>query len=287
MSGGDKPATTTATVQVPSLVNLTEADARQKLTDSKLEVGDVTTQETTNRDQVGKVLTSTPQAGAEVKEGTPVAFVVGVAPDSIVVPNVVGMDEQRARDALTDAGFTGNVNTRDEDSLAEEGSVASVNPAVGQSATPDGTITLGLSTGTIDLPDVTGRPETEARSTLTQAGFTDVQINTEQVESTAPVGTVVATTPGAGSPAGTGTRIVLQVSSGPGQITVPGVVGHTEADAQQILQRAGFTNVRSQPTENDGSFNEGDVVNTNPEPGSSAAPDEEIVLLIAGPEPTD
>jgi beta-lactam-binding protein with PASTA domain len=63
------------------------------------------------------------------------------------------------------------------------------------------------------------------------------------------------------------------------------VLGQTEGSARGNLQNAGFTNVRSQPTENDGTVAEGEVVNTNPEPGTTAEPDDEIVLLIAGPLP--
>jgi len=267
---------------VPQLLGQDEAAARQLLTDAKLEPGEVTQQETADAAQVGKVLGSTPASGAQVDEGSSVDLVVGVAPDAVTVPDVVGFDEDQARAALEQAGFTGSINTRQVDSLEEEGTVASVTPEAGSSASPDQTITLGLSTGTIEVPDVTGRTEAEARSILTEAGFGDVQITTEEVDSTQPPGAVIASTPGAGSAASTGTRIVLQVSGGPGEIAVPNVVGQTEAAARQTLQTAGFTNVRSQPTENDGTVDAGDVVNTNPEPGTPATPEEEIVLLVAG-----
>jgi serine/threonine-protein kinase len=110
-----------------------------------------------------------------------------------------------------------------------------------------------------------------------------VQISTEQVDSPQPPGTVVATTPGAGGPASADTRIVLQISGGVGDIVVPNVRGRTADDAEAALRSAGFTDVRRQPTENDGTVNEGEVLNTNPEPGDSAAPDEPITLLVAGP----
>jgi beta-lactam-binding protein with PASTA domain/predicted Ser/Thr protein kinase len=281
MSGGNPTAAPPATVRVPALVNLTEDAARQALTDAGLAVGDVTTQVTIDPNQVGTVLTSTPAAGAELDEGSPVALVVGVAPDNITVPDLIGLDEQRARDALTSAGFTGNVNTRDEDSLADEGSVASVYPAVGQTAVPHATITLGLSTGTIDLPDVTGRPEAEARSTLTDAGFTDVQISTEQVNAPEPVGTVVATTPGAGSPASAGTRIVLQVSGGVGTITVPDVRGQSPAAAEANLRAVGFSNIQFRDSAVlDPDVGGGQVISTEPPANSPAAPDAEIVVLL-------
>ena len=148
----------------------------------------------------GKVLESSPAGGAEVDEGTEVALVVGVAPDSIAVPNVIGQTEDEAVAALEAAGFTGSINTREVDSLEEEGSVATVSPEVGQPAAPDETITLGLSTGTIDIPDVAGRTEAEARTILTDAGFSDVQISTEEVDSPQPAGHRRRYDPGHGQP---------------------------------------------------------------------------------------
>jgi serine/threonine-protein kinase len=282
---GDDPATqATAKVQVPALVGRTEAEARQLLTDAKLTVGEVTPRDTDDPAQVGKVLESTPAGGAQVDEGATVALVVGVAPDAITVPDVVGFDEDQAVAALKQAGFTGSINTREVDSLEEEGTVASVSPEAGQQAAPDAPITLGLSSGTIELPDVAGRSEAEARQILTDAGFSDVQISREEVDSPQPPGTVVGTTPGAASPASSDTRIVLQVSGGAADIVIPNVRGRSAEEAEAELQKAGFSNVIRQPTENDGSVAEGEVVNTNPEPGTSAAPDEPITLLIAGPE---
>jgi serine/threonine-protein kinase len=269
-------------------VGLTEAEARQKLTEAKLELGKVTTRNTDDPAQVGKVLETTPGSGAQIDEGKTVDLVVGVAPDTITVPNVVGFAEDQAKAALKQAGFTGSVNTREVDSLAKKDTVATVTPEVGKPAAPDATITLGLSTGTIDLPDVTGRTEAEARTILTGAGFSDLQISTEEVDSSQTPGTVVGTTPAPATPTSSSTRIVLQVSGGPEEFLVPhSIIGQPEAVARQILQSAGFTNVRSQDTENDGTFDQGDVVNSNPEPGTSAAPDQEIVLLIAGPATPD
>jgi serine/threonine-protein kinase len=274
---------------VPTLVGQPVAEARQLLADAKLEVGEETNEETTDPAKVGTVLSHTPASGAEVDEGSEVDLVVGVAPDSIVVPDVIGFTEDQARERLTAAGFTGSVNTREEDSLEEEGSVASVSPAVGESATPDQTITLGLSSGTIDLPDVTGRPEAEARATLTGAGFSDAQITTEQVDSPQPPGTVVGTTPAPASPASTTTRIVLQVSGGPGEIAIPtSILGQTEAQARATLQNAGFTGpittatIPAEPGETPGR-----VSFSDPEPGSTAPAATPITLYIAQAPPGD
>jgi eukaryotic-like serine/threonine-protein kinase len=290
MSGDDPPPAAAAQVTVPTLVGLPEAEARQAITDAGLAVGAVTQQETDDPAQVGTVLESTPASGAQQEEGTEIDLVVGVAPDAVTVPDVVGLDEDAARDALTEAGFTGSINTRQEDSLEEEGTVASVTPGAGTSAAPDETITLGISSGTIDLPDVAGRPEAEARSILTQAGFGDAQISTEQVDSTEAPGTVIGTTPGAGTPAGSDTSIVLQVSGGVGEITVPNVRGQSPAAAEGNLRAVGFTTIRFLDSDEvDPGVGAGQVIGTEPPANSPQAPDTEITILInpAASPPTD
>jgi serine/threonine-protein kinase len=287
MSGNDPETPTVQQVPVPTVVGLPEAGARQAITDAGLVVGTVTPRETGDRAQVGTVLESTPASGVQLEEGTPVDLVVGVAPDAITVPDVVGLDEDQANDALTEAGFTGSINTRQEDSLAEEGTVASVEPGVGTSAAPDQTITLGISNGTVDLPDVTGRPEAEARSVLTQAGFGEAQITTEQVDSTEAQGTVIGTTPGAGSPAGTDTRIVLQVSGGAAQVAVPDVRGQSSAAAEANLRAAGFTSIQFVDSdEPDPGVDAGQVIGTEPAAGSEQDPGTQITVLL-NPQTTE
>jgi eukaryotic-like serine/threonine-protein kinase len=205
-----------------------------------------------------------------------VDLTVSGGPDTIAVPNVVGLSEDRARSTLEQAGFT-SVNSRQTDSLEDEGNVVAVEPGEGEQAAPNTPITLQVSTGTIKVPDVTGKSEAEARSILTDAGFSAGQIGTEEVESEAvPAGAVVATDPRAGSAVGAGEDITLQIATAAETITVPDVSGQTEDQAAETLRKAGFTNIRTQG----GGPVPGTAVGTDPPAGSEAEPDEEILLLI-------
>ncbi|MDK3255121.1 Stk1 family PASTA domain-containing Ser/Thr kinase [Blastococcus capsensis] len=290
--GAEPPPVVAQQVQVPPVVGQPVAEARQAITDAGLAVGEVAERDTTDPNQVGVVLETTPAGGAQVDPGSEVALVVGVAPDSITVPSLVGFTEDQAREALERAGFTGSIDTREEDSLEEEGTVASVEPAVGAPVPPDGTVTLGLSTGTVDLPDVTGVPQAQAIATLTEAGFTEAQILVEEIESAEAPGTVVSTTPGPAGPASTGTRIVLQVSGGVAQVAVPNVRGQLRADAETNLRNAGFTNIQfvSADGEGDPGVGPSEVIGTEPPAGSMQARDTPITVLLnpeAGPGSVD
>jgi serine/threonine-protein kinase len=158
------------------------------------------------------VIRSDPAAGAQVDEGDTVGLVLSGGPDTITVPNVVGLTEDRALSTLEAAGFT-NVTTAPADSLEDEGTVVGISPDENTEAPPGAPIRLQISTGTIEMPDVVGRTEAEARDALVEAGFSAGQISTSSVErDDAPQGTVVETEPGAGTDVGAGDSIVLLVA---------------------------------------------------------------------------
>ncbi|MFW3171534.1 Stk1 family PASTA domain-containing Ser/Thr kinase [Geodermatophilus sp. CPCC 206100] len=271
-------------VTVPAqLVGVPQAEAEAAITEAGLVVGEVTTQETDDDAQVGNVLSSTPASGAQVEAGSAVALVVGIGPDTIAVPPVVGLDEDRARTTLENAGFTGNTDTRQVDSTEAEGVVVDVDPAEGQQVAPGGTITLSVSDGDAEVPDVAGQQQDAATGTLRDAGFTNTGV--EEVDSDQPVGTVIGTDPGAGSQAAAGDRITLRVSSGPAPVAVPDVVGDSEQEARAALQAAGFTNVSVTTAPAPDPADVGVVTAVDPGVGTEV-PTTQAITLTVGVQPT-
>jgi beta-lactam-binding protein with PASTA domain/tRNA A-37 threonylcarbamoyl transferase component Bud32 len=213
-SGGDDAPATPAAVQVavPDLVNQTQEAATASLTSKNLAVGAITPEASST---VGKglVIRTDPAAGVQVAEQAPVALVVSTGPNAIPVTDVTGLQASAARDRLTKAGFTGRVNTDQTDSLAPEGTVVESDPPAGTPAAPDDDITLKISAGTIDLPDVRGLTPAAARERLIAAGIDNgliTEINAES-DSVAP-GTIVTTDPGPRSPVSAKDPIEMQVA---------------------------------------------------------------------------
>ena len=133
------------------------------------------------------------------------------------------------------------------------------------------------------MPDVTGQQEAAATQALADQGLTNVA--TEEVESDQPAGTVLGSDPAPGNQVGAGTRITLQVSGGVSRRS-PSPTSSVRPRRRRALGPArapASPTSRTEPTTNDGTLDEGDVVNANPEPGTEVAPDEPIILLIAGP----
>ncbi|MGR6966716.1 Stk1 family PASTA domain-containing Ser/Thr kinase [Geodermatophilus sp. URMC 61] len=294
-SGDDQPtAEPTATqVPVPNVVGQQQAAAEQQLTDAGLTIGEVTTQVTNDESQEGTVLGTDPSSGTQVDPGRAVDLTVGVGPDTVEVPAVVGLDVDRAERTLGNAGFT-NVETEEVDSLAPADQVVDVNPGEGQSVDPKTTVTLRVSDGDTQVPDVTGQPQAEAVQALRTAGFTNV--TPEEVESDRPEGTVVETDPAGGEQASADDLITLQVSGGPAEpvedplVTVPNVTTQPSAAAAvSALRAAGFTDVRVVDPEGNVVADPSQataILGTQPEAGSRAAADDEIAVVVRVPTET-
>jgi len=212
-NGNDTAPPVTQQATVPNVVGATEANARSQIEAAGLTVGAVSQQPSTAQ-QKGLVLSTNPAGGVKVDEGARVDLAVGTGPNTLAIPAVIGLDAAEARDNLRAAGFTGNINTDQVDSLETKGQVVSVNPKQAAQAPLDAEITLGVSTGTISLPDVRGQSEQAARSTLADAGILAGNIHTVTVErDDVPQGTVVSTTPGPNTDVSADDQITLQVAA--------------------------------------------------------------------------
>ncbi len=105
------------------------------------------------------------------------------------------------------------------------------------------TVSSGPPVATI--PDVKGTPAADAQSALEAEGL--VVTTQEKTNSTIPAGDAVKTEPAAGTEVDVGSDVLLTISKGPKQETVPDLVGRSEADATTDLAAANLTaGVRSE-----------------------------------------
>lgn len=158
----------------------------------------------------------------------------------IEVPNVVGMERSEAEQAIRNAGFeVGTISSVKSDTV-EKNHIVSQDPEKGTRRAKNSKINLTVSSGkdTIEVPDVVGQTEEDARRTLEDRGF-QVSTRTENSE-TVEENHVISTNPTAKSQVSPGSIITLIVSSGVEVVDVPNIEGMSRSEASSVLARAGF-----------------------------------------------
>ncbi|RYY44223.1 MAG: serine/threonine-protein kinase, partial [Actinomycetales bacterium] len=136
-----------------------------------LQVGDVT-EAYSEKIPEGRIVRAVDQkVGQQVKRGTVIDLVVSRGRQPIDVVDQTGKSQADAVKALEDASFDVNVTQRFSDDV-DKGVVISQSPSDGTRFKGD-TITIVVSRGpeNVDVPDVMGRPRTEAVAALEKAGF--------------------------------------------------------------------------------------------------------------------
>jgi beta-lactam-binding protein with PASTA domain/tRNA A-37 threonylcarbamoyl transferase component Bud32 len=204
-------------------------------------------------------------------------------PEQVQVPNTIGMPEDRARDAIGDAGLTvGPVESR-PDSDTKAGRVIEQDPGPDDFVDPDTDVTLVISEGPpkLAMPSVVGLPRGDAADELRNAGLKVVQV---EEESDADKGEVTRTEPAAGVMVGEGATVTLYYSDGKEQ--VPDVVGLTQGEAERLIRDAGF--VPSVVESNDTTEPKGTVIQQSPDARQTPPAGSTVTIVVSTfEEPTE
>ena len=161
--------------------------------------------------------------------------------NKVTVPKVEGMTKDDAIKALNEVGLGYRAVVQNSDTVSE-GTVISQGTAAGKKVAKNTQIIITVSGGkevkNITVPSVTGKAESEARTTLEADGFVvDVDY---QYSSTVENGKVIKASP-SGSVA-QGSTITITVSRGKEikNVTMANLVGKTESEAKQWIDSNGL-----------------------------------------------
>jgi hypothetical protein len=161
---------------------------------------------------IGSVISQAPIAGTSVTIGSAVNLVVSLG---TVVPNVVGSLQAAASAALTAAGLTGTVTTVNHATIPA-GVVISQDPTGGNVAPGSAvalTVSLGPAVVSNVVPNVVGQTRAAATTAITNAGLTAGTV-TFANHATIAAGSIVSTTPVAGTTLAPGGAVNMVVSLG-------------------------------------------------------------------------
>lgn len=199
-----------AQVTVPDVVGQDAVAAQRAL---EREGFTVNTEEVPNGDvEEGNVVSQDPEGNTTAEKGSEVNLTVSSGPAQVSVPNVAGYTFDEAQAALEGQGL--KVKREERASDQARNTVINTNPAAGVSVDAGSTVTVIVSQGEVQVPNLVGMTQDAAEKALDDLGLKASV--TEDPTSTDPQGQVT----NQGTPTGTsvppGTTIEITVSSNPG-----------------------------------------------------------------------
>jgi serine/threonine-protein kinase len=265
------------TTPVPSVVNLAEADAAAALTDAGF--NPVRQSEASDTVAEGLVTRTDPTAGTEAEDGSDVSYWVSAGPNSVTLPDLSGLTQDQARDQIEELGLTVGAITQADEPDQPEGRVLRSDPANGQAVTADQPVALIISSGRVQLADMTGQTQDAAVAALNALKLS-ANVVTEETSDPAQVGTVIRQDRSAGLvPQGTVVKLTVGVAATSAQIP-SNIVGMSEEDATNALKALGFTDIRVVGSTS-ASVAEGNVMSSSPAPGTTASLTSTVTLTVS------
>ncbi len=233
----------------------------------------------------GLVISQSQPAGSVVQRGTRVFITVSTGPSSVGVPDVRAMTGAQAVRTLTHAGLKPVEQSRSS-ATVPIGKVIDTEPSQGVPLIAGSPVTVFVSSGPaqVNVPEVTGQSEAEARVSLRAAGLHAGTI-TKREEAGQAAGTVLSQFPPAGGSLPSGEAVNLVVAKGTQEVTVPRVVGKKVERAEGELVGAGFV-AKSTTRTVSSEAEDGLVLQQSPAGGVKAKRGATITLTVGVPPST-
>jgi beta-lactam-binding protein with PASTA domain len=272
-----------AEVKVPSVTGMPTDVAQSKI--ASIGLTPVAVESYSETIAVGVVMAQVPAPASTLAQGDVVLIQVskGKEPQKVAVPDVVGKSKDSAVGAIEDAHLAAQVSSVYSDTVAK-GKVISQWPDPGTKLTTGSevsiAVSLGKGVGAVAVPKVVGKTEAEAVDAVNGAGL--IARVFRQNSDTVAKGKVIEQVPEGGATTASGAEVAIIVSlgksSGSGNVSVPNVVGKTEADATSALEDLGFVvQVVSQTSQEP----EGNVTQQLPVSGSTAPSGSQVAIAVS------
>ena len=268
-------------VAVPNVVGLTQAEAKAQIEQAGFTWELNPDKVTSDTVAEGSVASTDPTAGTQAEKGATVRVTISSGPDSVTLPdNLVGMSPDDARKAIEALGLKWELDaSKVASDTVPEGKIAQTNPSPGSKVKAGQTIRAYLSSGSdqVDVPDLSGMTQDQARSTLKGVGLE--LGNVTSVDSEKEKDRIVEQDPATGTKVKKGTTVGVSISSGkPAQVEIPTVVGMGRDDAEAQLKALGLTVTVEEVAGNQPA---GQVLSVEPGEGSKVEKNSTVKLKVS------
>lgn len=281
---------TESKVKVPSVVGMTEEEAKEALNEKGL--GYKATFEESKKYEKGIVCEQNPGEGERVEKNTVVEVVVSskLVGEEITVPDVSGRDEEEAQKILEDEGLKVGTSEFVYSDEYAEGEVIKTTPAAGSKVGKDSEIIMQVSKGQDKktVPNVVGKKDADAQSAIKDAGLAVGKV-TYQYDDNTEKGRVISQSIGGGKKVSSGTSVDLVVSNGKKpeeKVTVKSFVGKYE---EELLEWADSVGINAALTKSEYSNNyaPGTIISQSPTSGSVSKGSTVTYVISKGPQETE
>lgn len=203
--------TSASLVTVPDLTGQSLEEATATLAEFELRLGAQTPE--ISDAEPGTIIAQQPAAGESIEQGQAVNVTISTGREQATVPQLLGLTSLDAvRTALSDAGLQlGSVTEEDSNQPAEY--VLAQDPAEGAQVAVGSSVSVVISSGLVEVPDVQRLSQAQALSDLAQAGF-EVQVVEQETAVDSP-GLVLAQSPQPGTSLVRGSVVTITVSRSP------------------------------------------------------------------------
>ncbi|HEY3436808.1 MAG TPA: Stk1 family PASTA domain-containing Ser/Thr kinase [Actinotalea sp.] len=282
LTRGDGTPETTM-VSLVKLDGMTEQAAQEAVTGANLKYTPLT--EPSSTVEKGTVIRSDPEGPKQLAKDTEVKVYVSSGADSAAIPDMTNWTQDQAKKELARLGFADPDVTTENSTNVEKDKVTKTDPAAGQTVPLNQTITIYLSTGQVELPNLVGQLEADAQAKLVELGL--VPTITHEVNADAPPGTVFkqSRTEGLVPQRSAIELTIADAPAAPANVAVPDVSGLSYSEAAKKLGEAGL-NATAGDDVFDPKVKEGKVVKTDPAATTEVPEGSTITVFVSkGPDP--
>ncbi|MEF9918670.1 MAG: Stk1 family PASTA domain-containing Ser/Thr kinase [Eubacterium sp.] len=204
---------------------------------------------------------------------------------TVLVPPVTNLTVEDATKILEKVGLKLEIEKEVYSTDIESGKIVTQNPEKGKESKSGKIVKVTVSKGTqnVSIPDVKGMTESEATTALEKVKLNIGEIKRDYNSDYGP-GKVYDISPNIGVNVAEGTKVTLYVSRGRDVVTVPGIVGLSEADARSRIISNGLSVGTVSTAEND-FYKEGTVTSQSLTEGTETDRDTSVNFVVSTGKP--
>ena len=199
----------------------------------------------------------------------------------VVVPNLIGTTRDEARFLCESRDLFFVVSGEEESSEVEEGRIARQSPFPGSVVRAKTTISSVISRGgkMVTVPNLRGRSLVDATAKLSDVDLKISEVH-QIVDDEVAADHIVRTVPTSGTRVKRKSEVILFVSKGKKEVTVPRVIGRSLSRARMMIENAGLVvgNVRYEVSTE---FNIGIIMSQSPRAGQKVRKGSRVDLVVA------